>query len=42
LKVKKVMIEDRRYVVCLNEEQRRKDAADREAIVELGCAGARS
>jgi transposase len=34
LKVKEVMIEDRRYVVCLNEEQRRKDAADREAIVE--------
>jgi hypothetical protein len=24
----------RRYVVCLNEEQRRKDAADRQAIVE--------
>lgn len=34
LKVKEVMIEERRYVVCLNEEQRRKDAADREAIVE--------
>ena len=34
LKVKEVVIEDRRYVVCLNEEQRRKDAADREAIVE--------
>lgn len=33
LKVKEVMIEDRRYVVCLNEEQRRKDAADRAAIV---------
>ena len=26
-------IEDRRYVVCLNEEERRKDAHDREAIV---------
>jgi hypothetical protein len=34
LKVKEVLIEDRRYVVCLNEEQRRKDAADRQAIVE--------
>ena len=33
LKVKEVLIEDRRYVVCLNEEQRRKYAADREAIV---------
>jgi len=33
LKVKEVRIEDRRYVVCLNEEQRRKDAADRKAIV---------
>lgn len=33
LKVKEVWVEDRRYVVCLNEEQRRKDAADREAIV---------
>ena len=34
LKVKEVLIEGRRYVVCLNEEQRRKDAADRTAIVE--------
>jgi hypothetical protein len=34
LKVKEVTLEDRRYVVCLNEEQRRKDAADRKAIVE--------
>jgi hypothetical protein len=34
LKVKEVTIEDRRYIVCLNEEQRRKDAADRKAIVE--------
>lgn len=33
LKVKEVVIEERRYIVCLNEEQRRKDAADREAIV---------
>jgi hypothetical protein len=34
LKVKEVLIEGRRYIVCLNEEQRRKDAADRHAIVE--------
>jgi hypothetical protein len=34
LKVKEVNIGPRRYVVCLNEEQRRKDAADRRAIVE--------
>jgi hypothetical protein len=33
LKVKEVVIEDRRYIVCLNEEQRRKDAADRQAIL---------
>ena len=34
LKVKEIQVEDRRYVVCLNEEQARKDRADREAIVE--------
>ena len=34
LKVKEVWEEGRRYVVCLNEEQRRKDAIDRQAIVE--------
>jgi hypothetical protein len=34
LKVKEVNLGDRRYIVCLNEEQRRKDAADRKAIVE--------
>jgi hypothetical protein len=39
LKVKEVVIReedrpDRRYVVCFNENQARKDAADREAIVE--------
>jgi len=34
LKVKEVRLEDRRYVICLNEEQARKDRADREAIVE--------
>lgn len=33
LKVKEVWVEDRRYVVCLNEDQARKDAADREAIL---------
>jgi hypothetical protein len=33
LKVKEVLLGDRRYIVCLNEEQRRKDAADRQAIV---------
>lgn len=33
LKVKEVWVEDRRYVVCVNAEQARKDAADREAIV---------
>jgi hypothetical protein len=33
LKVKEVWVEDRRYIVCLNEEEARKDAADREAIV---------
>jgi len=34
LKVKQVMIWDRRYIVCLNEDQAQKDAADREAILE--------
>ena len=34
LKVKEVRVEDRRYVICLNEEQARKDRADRGAIVE--------
>jgi hypothetical protein len=33
LKVKEVWVDERRYVVCLNEEQARKDRADREAIV---------
>ena len=33
LQVKQVMIWDRRYVVCLNEDQAKKDAADREAIL---------
>jgi Transposase DDE domain len=33
LKVKEVWVEDRRYIVCLNEDEARKDAADRVAIV---------
>jgi hypothetical protein len=33
LKVKEVWVEGRRYVVCRNEDEARKDAADREAIV---------
>jgi len=33
LKVKEVWVEDRRYVLCLNDEEARKDQADREAIV---------
>lgn len=34
LKVKDVEVEGRRYVVCLNEEEKRKDAHDRGAILE--------
>lgn len=34
LMVKDVWVENRRYVVCFNEEQARKDAADREQILE--------
>jgi len=34
LKVKEVFVDDRRYIVCLNERQARKDAADRAAILE--------
>jgi transposase len=34
LKVREVGVDGRRYIVCLNEEQRRKDAHDRQAIVE--------
>ena len=33
LKVKEVRIEDRRYVVCVNEDQATKDRHDREAII---------
>lgn len=34
LKVKEVYIEDRRYIVCCNDEQAEKDRRDRQAIVE--------
>jgi len=34
LKVKEVWIEDRRYIVCLNEAQAEKDRRDRKLIVE--------
>ena len=34
LKVKQVLVGERRYIVCHNEEQARKDRADREAILE--------
>jgi len=33
LDVKEVWVEDRRYIVCRNSDEARKDAADREAIV---------
>jgi len=34
LKVKEVVVDDRRYILCLNERQARKDAADRKAIID--------
>jgi transposase len=34
LKVKEVIVDGRRYIVCLNEKQARKDAADRQAIID--------
>ena len=34
LKVKQVEIDDTRYTVCVNTRQQRKDAADRQAIIE--------
>ena len=34
LKVKQVLVDERRYIVCHNEEQARKDQADRKAILE--------
>lgn len=33
LKVKEIIVNDRRYIICLNEDQAKKDAMDREAIV---------
>ena len=33
LKIKELWVKERRYIVCLNEEERRKDAHDREDIV---------
>ena len=34
LKVKEVLVDGRRYIICLNERQARKDAADRQAIID--------
>jgi len=34
LKVKEVLIDDRRYIICVNTRQARKDAADRQAIID--------
>lgn len=34
IKVKEVWVNDNRYVVCLNPKQARKDAADRQAIID--------
>jgi transposase len=34
LMVKEVMVDGRRYIVCLNEKQARKEAADRQAIID--------
>ena len=34
LKVKEVLVDERRYIICMNERQARKDAADRQAILE--------
>jgi transposase len=34
LKVKEVLLEGKRYIICLNPRQARKDAQDREAIVD--------
>lgn len=34
LKVKEVWVDDRRYIICLNEEQASKDKHDREMIIE--------
>lgn len=47
LKVKEVLVGDRRYIVCLNEDEARKDAASREAMLryleeKLAGGGAKS
>jgi len=34
LKVKEVLVKGERYIVCFNERQARKDAYDRQAIIE--------
>ncbi|KFN38098.1 transposase [Smithella sp. F21] len=34
LKVKEVIVDKKRYIVCLNEKQARKDAADRQTILD--------
>ena len=34
LKVKEVLVDDRRYILCLNERQARRDAADRQSIID--------
>lgn len=34
LKLKQVLVDERRYIVCHNEEQARKDRADRDAILD--------
>ena len=34
LKVKEVLVRDRRYIICLNEEEERKDEAARQAILD--------
>ena len=34
LKVKEVLVDGRRYILCLNERQARKDAADRQSIID--------
>ena len=34
LKVKEVIVDGNRYIVCLNEKQARKDAVDRQAIID--------
>ncbi len=33
MKIREVVLKGRRYIVCLNEEEKRKDAHDRQAII---------